>query len=155
MQTLHRAIAECRPTQTEIMPKRFRNKLALCMACITLVTVLRTVVVAPNLSTDEYVWQMREELFYACCATLPTSILSCAFFFATPKLAPASSETLVGDTVLVNHLALAVKVGQKTCSPTSYAVSTSNWNNGTLGQLYAKILVECGCHCGRFLDRFC
>jgi|GEM_PF-2111015 len=65
---------------------RLLNKLALCMACITLVTVLRTVVVAPNLSTNDYVWKMREELFYACCATLPTSILSCAFFLRLPSL---------------------------------------------------------------------
>lgn len=85
---------------------RLLNKLVLGMACITVVTALRTVVVAPHLSTNDYVWQLREELFYACCATLPISILSCAFFLRLPRwlrhgakrwLAIRSSSTILSS----------------------------------------------------------
>ncbi|MBL8870885.1 MAG: hypothetical protein JNK90_13890 [Planctomycetaceae bacterium] len=84
----------------------FMRKILICAFLIMSVTLIRTLVCLQETSSSEYMWQLREELFYACCATLPISILSCAFFLRLPRwlrhrakrwLAIRSSSTILSS----------------------------------------------------------
>jgi hypothetical protein len=62
----------------------FMRKVLICAFLIMSVTLIRTLVCLRETSPSDYHWELREELFYSCCATLPTAILSCVFFMPIP-----------------------------------------------------------------------